>query len=312
MNKYFRLLILTTLSIVGIIARADCLVNLAVVEAPQQEDVPQASINYLNSRLQQISLSGDGVIADPELGQFFITGKFSHILEDVTPGPPAQTVLHTSLTLYIGDLSSQTVYASTSLELRGIGTSSQRAFINALRSLNINNKNVASFIAKGKEKVIDYYNKNYPQILAQAKKSAAQHNYDEALWRVSMIPECCVGYDEALLALNSYFQAYIDQNGLAMLNAASAAWASQPDAEGAKKALSFLLTIDPESSAYPQAQILLQEIKLSVKSDRDFELRTKYYDSIDLERRRIQAAKEVGVAFGKGQQPKTTNLSWLH
>lgn len=312
MKPYLRHLAITAFLTAGIMAKADCSVNLAVVEVPQDEDVPQASINYLNSKLQQIALSDDGVIADPDLGQFFITGKFSHILEDVTPGPPAQTVLHTNLTLYIGDLSSQAIYATVSLDLRGVGTSSQRAFINALRSLNVNNKNIAAFISTGKGKVIDYYNQNYSQILAQAKKAAAQHNYDEALWRVSMIPECCIGYDQALQALNTYFQAYIDQNGLAMLNAASAAWASQPDAEGAKKALSFLLAIDPESTAFPQAQKLLMEIKSSVKSDRDFILRTKYEDSIDLERRRIQAAKEVGVAFGKGQQPKTTNLNWLH
>lgn len=290
---------------------ADCSVNFAVVALPQDENVPQSTINYLSTKLQQLT-TADGIVRDPELGQFFITAKFNHILEDVTPGPPAQTVLHTNLTLYIGDMNSQTIYATTSLDLRGVGNSQQRAFMNALRGLNANNSSVSAFISKGKNKVIDYYNKNYRQILAEAKKAASQHNYDEAIWRVSMIPECCIGYGDAMKALDNYFQAYINQEGIAMLNAATAAWAAQPDARGAEKALSFLLAIDPESSAYPQAQQLIQEIKSSVKSDRIFELRTKYYDAIDIERRRIEAAKEVGVAFGRGQQPRTTNLTWLH
>lgn len=310
MKKSLKYIALAILVCVGVKAQADCSVNLAILEIPQTENVPENTIKYLTTKLEQLS-TADGITADPSLGQFFIAAKFNHLMEDVLPGPPTQTVLHTNLTLYIGDLNSQTIYATTSLELRGVGNSLQRAYINALRGLNAKNKTVESFIEKGKNKIIDYYNRNYQQILSQAAKAAAQHNYEEALWRVSMIPECSVGFNQASAALIKYFQAYIDQEGTALLNAATAAWAAQPDARGAEKALSYLMSIDPESKAYPQAQRLMDEIKASVKSDRDFELRTKYNDRVDMERRRIDAAKEVGVAWGRGQQPTTTNVMWI-
>ena len=291
-------------------AFADCSINLSVILAEPDENVPMPTIEYLNTRIESI-VTADGISTDPGMGQFFISGKFNHIVEDIVPGPPVQTAIHTYLTLYIGDLNAKTIYASVTLELRGVGTSDQRAFINAMKGLNDRNMSVKKFISEGKTKVIDYYDKNYRQIISKARKSSSMHNYDEALWHLVMIPECCKGYNEAMAELNKTFILYINQQGTLMLDAAKAVWASCPDAHGAAEAFAYLIRIDPESSAYSEAQSLTREIKASVKSDRDFELRTKYHDSVDLERSRIQAAREVGVAFGKGQQPTTTNLMWL-
>lgn len=310
MKKIFSILIPAVLSAIPILAQNQCDINVSIMASPQVEDVPDATLNYLSTKLEQMAVA-DGIVADAGQSQFFLSAKFNHITEDVVPGPPVQTAIHTMLTLYIGDNNAETVYASTTIELRGVGTSSQRAFINAMRSLNSRNQNIASFLNKGKRKIIEYYDRNYPQIIDKAKRSAAVHHYDEALWHLIMIPECSKGYSAAVPEINRYFKAFIDQEGTRLLAAARAAWAAHPDVSGAEEAFGFLLAIDIESSAYPKAELLANEIKQSVKSDRDFELRQKYNDSVDLERRRIQAAKEVGVAFGNGQKETTTNLMWL-
>lgn len=75
--------------------------------------------------------------------------------------------------------------------------------------------------------------------------------------------------------------------------------------------MQYLAGIDPSSSAYSGAQALVKEMGKTVKSDRDFELRDKYHDKVALEKSRIEAARAVGVAFGNGQKPTTTNLMWL-
>lgn len=54
------------------------------------------------------------------------------------------------------------------------------------------------------------------------------------------------------------------------------------------------------------------EIKQKVTSDWDFENREKYKDEAGLKKQRIEAARAIGVAFGNGQQPVTTNITWLH
>ena len=52
---------------------------------------------------------------------------------------------------------------------------------------------------------------------------------------------------------------------------------------------------------------LYKEIKGKVLDDWKFEMKV-YQDGVDTERERIHAIRDVGVAFGKGQQPTTTNL----
>lgn len=54
------------------------------------------------------------------------------------------------------------------------------------------------------------------------------------------------------------------------------------------------------------------EVKQKVTSDWDFENREKYKDEAGLKKQRIEAARAIGVAFGNGQQPVTTNITWLH
>ena len=58
-------------------------------------------------------------------------------------------------------------------------------------------------------------------------------------------------------------------------------------------------------------QKLMNEIKSVVKENWDFEHKQKYKDEIELRRALIEAARAVGVAYGNGQQPTTTNLMWL-
>ena len=48
-----------------------------------------------------------------------------------------------------------------------------------------------------------------------------------------------------------------------------------------------------------------------MRSDIDFEMRQKYNDQVKIERERIAAIRAIGVAYGKGQQPTTTNLMFL-
>lgn len=289
---------------------ADCAVGLAVLDAPQAEVIPQRVLDYMSVRLQEI-VSDDGVVADPGMTQFFIAGRFTHISEDRLPGPPEQTVVQTNLTLYIGDTDSKTVYSTLNLDLNGVGASYQKALTNAVRSLNSRNVQIKDFISRGRQKVIDYYDGCYRQIIMQAEAASAGRDHEKALYLLSQIPECSIGYEEASGLISSEYQKYIDKEGAALLQAANAEWSSSPDRVGAVRASGYLQEIDPESAAYTDAVALAGEIKATVKSDIDFELRQKYSDAVALERERISAARDIGVAYGRGQQPSTANLMWL-
>ena len=73
----------------------------------------------------------------------------------------------------------------------------------------------------------------------------------------------------------------------------------------------MLAQIDPDAACYAEAKALMKEVKAQVRSDIDLEMREKYYDQIQLEKSRIEAARAVGVAYGNHQKPTTTSLMWL-
>lgn len=288
----------------------DCDIHLMVAPVEQGEDVPAESNSALMSRLEN-AITASGVTADSNYGQFFVTGRFDHIYYDVLPGPPMQHAMHSDLTLYIGDVVGHKVFASTTFNLRGVGTSQQRAFINAMSYISKNNNKLERFIDEAKDKIIAYYDSHYRQLLTEAASAAATHEYEKALYLTTQIPSCCTGYSQAVDATKKYFKAYVDEQGRALLIAAKGEWAKAPDASCVDAAWAYLMQIDPSSSAYPEAEKLVNEILATSKDDKRFETREKYHDSVNTERRIIDAARQVGVAYGNGQQPVTTNITWL-
>ncbi|MDE5980059.1 MAG: hypothetical protein K2G84_08515, partial [Muribaculaceae bacterium] len=123
---------------------------------------------------------------------------------------------------------------------------------------------------------------------------------------VTAIPSCCKGYDEASrMALEIYSQS-MNHSAQQLLAQARAAWAADPTATGAAEAHTFLSQIDPEASCYAEAQALSKQISQTTKQQWEFENVTKYKNQVELEKQRINAAKEVAVAWAKSR-PKTVN-----
>ncbi len=312
MTKMKKTILTAAIFIIGcLIARAeDCELHLMVAQVEQGEQVSEATNNTLMSRLIS-AVTATGVTASADYNQFLITGRFSHIYQDVVAGPPMQHVLHTDLTIYVADAENQKVYASKTFELRGVGTSEPRAFINAMSRLNGKNAELQKFIEDAKTKIVEYYDKNYPTILKKAQAAAALRDFEQALYFSTSIPECSKGYAQSVAETERIFKQYLDYNGELMLRAARGAWAASPDAKGAVKAWEYLMQIDTASSSFPAAEKLAEEIAATTKDDKYFETRTKYHDRISLTRSALEAARQVGVAYGNGQKPTTTNLLWV-
>ena len=134
----------------------------------------------------------------------------------------------------------------------------------------------------------------------------AARNYDEVIFILSPIPSCCKGYAEASeLALKALGDK-IDYEGNLLLAKAKAEWAADPTAAGAAKACAYLAQIDPGASCMKEAETLGNQISKTTQQQWEFENVTKYEDELALKKMRIEAAKEVAVAYAKNQ-PKQQN-----
>ena len=308
MKKYILSLMLAAMSTMAV--AQNCEIQLMAAPVHQGDEVTEGFNDALMNRLSNL-LAQKGVAASANFTQFFITGKFSHFYKETLPGPPMQTVMHSTLTLYIGDVINEQVYASETFEVRGVGNSLERALLNAMSQLNGKNQKIEALVDKGKKKILDFYNNNYQTLLQKAKIAAALNEYGEALYYFVSIPECCEGYAEAYTLMDQIFTEKLTRDGKQLIQLAQSVYYADPSAKGAAKAMQYLAMIDPSSPALPEAEKLAQEIKKNTKSDYDFENRQKYSDAIAIEKNRIEAARAVGVAWGNGQKAQTTNLMFV-
>lgn len=308
--KRFLLISLLSCLLGGMACAQDCDIHLMAIEANPDGEMPEAAGEYLFNRLCT-AITGDGISATGQYAQFFIAAKALPLYEQAVTGAPVKTALTLSLNLYIGDYWGEKVFDRMSLEIRGVGESRERAYLNAFRSLNKNNQQVANFLEKGKQRIIAYYDAEYNNIIREAQRESALRNYERALFLLGAVPVCCNGYDAVADELVKTYHEYIDYNCDRLLMQARNAWAVHPDQRGATEAARILNQLEPDAACYGDAMDLYREIKDKMKDDWNFEMREKYKDSIELRKQTIEAARAVGVAFGEGQQPQTTNLMWM-
>ncbi len=288
----------------------DCDIPVTVCLTEQAEDFPVASQQLLINNLRRVATQ-TGLSTDFSRAQFFITAKMDILDKEVVAGAPAVVFQNVGVTLYIGDYSNKKIFSTAYMEVKCAGTNETKVWNDAFKRVNGNNPQVRKMMTEGKQTIINWYDSHYKQIMKEAEGMMNYHKYREALVHLSSVPTCCNGYEEVSQLGLRAFQMYLDQQGQDILTMAQAVWAAGQDQDAAREAMAYLVMIDPSSSSYPEAQLLMKEIKQQVRNDIDFEKREKYYNSIDLEKRRIQAVHDIGVAYGKGQQPQTTFVSWI-
>ncbi|MEG1498219.1 MAG: hypothetical protein RRX93_01325 [Bacteroidales bacterium] len=283
---------------------------LTVMIPEQQDPFPQGANAYLSNKLVQAAVK-NGIAAGPDFGRFFITAQFAMLSKDIIAGPPQQIALNMEVTFYIADYFDQKIYSSVTMNVKGVGTNETKCFINALKSINANSPILAKFMDEGKTKIIDYYKFQCANIIKRANSLASQKQYEEAIYLLTSVPDACGEcYDLALANTATIYQQYVDR--LCDINFAKAksAWAAEQNSTGAASAGSYLSQIYPDAKCYAEAQGLYMEIKNKVLDDWKFEMK-KWQDGVDLESQRIAAMRDIGVAFGKGQQPTTYILDWV-
>ena len=268
-------------------------------------------INKLTQAVTEKGMGGAGVSP-----RFLVTANMELLTKDITPTVPPMEAYTFEVYLYIVDFVDKNIVSSTSFTTKGAGNNSNRAYTNALRTLNLKNSAVDRFLDEGKRKIIEYYNSRCDFVIARAKSLAAQNQFADALNTLSSIPEVCKDcYMKALDEIGPIYQDFIDHDCQIMVNVASAVWASQPNSDGAMAAGAVLAAIDPDSRCYGESRSLISKMEQKVLKDenRDWSFMEKVYENeVMLESLRIKAFRDVGVAYGENQQPTYVyDVMWI-
>lgn len=293
----------------GIYAQ-ECVMPISIQLDEDFTNIPTAANTVLYQTLSRM-ITEKGFTTESPTTPFVLTAHCDVLDKSNLPGPPVQTVYNLGVTFYMADTYTQKKFANAYITLDGVGTGEVKSYINAFRHISANNKEILNLINTGKKKMMEYYNTQYPNIIKEAQRLVSLQNYEEALAMVLSIPICSNGGEEATKYGLQLYTKYLDRMNLFLLNSARALWAAGQDQETAYQVCAMLAQIDPDAACYAEAKALMKEVKAQVRSDIDLEMREKYYDQIQLEKSRIEAARAVGVAYGNHQKPTTTSLMWL-
>ncbi len=282
---------------------------ISVYAADDTESFPRGAKAMMENKLTQL-LTKNGIAGLDYMGQFVLTVTTTPTDKDVIPGPPMKIAEKMEMNLYIVDAYAKTIFSSTSLTVRGLGETENKCYLNAISHMPLQTPQVAKFIEDGKQKIIAYYDHEGEALIKKAQFLAKKKEYEEALWIISLIPQQSKHYDAALAAGQEIYQMQLDNECNIYLAAARQAWAAEQNAKGAAAAGEYLMNILPDAGCYDEAMELYREIKGKVLDDWKFEMK-KYQDGVDLEKQRIDAMRQVGVAYGNHQPAQTTSIEFL-
>lgn len=308
MKKIFSIVLAALMSATMFAADTEFL-PITAYAMPDQEPFPDGAKAYLENKLNQM-LTKNGIAGLDYTGQFILTAFTTPLDKDIIPGPPAKISEKMEMNLYIADVYNKMVFSTTSVTLRGLGETETKCYLNALSRMPLQSPQLAQFIADGKAKIIAYYDHEGEALIKKAQFLAQTKQYEEAIYWVLLIPQQSKHYDAALAAGKAIYQMYIDNQCNINLAAARQAWAAEQKANGAVAAGEYLAKILPDAGCYAEAMELYKEIKGKVLDDWKFEMKM-YQDNIDLEKQRIDAMRQVGVAFGNHQPQKEINIEFL-
>lgn len=293
------------------LGKTDDLGRIAIAAVvPDEAGIPAGAQRMLQNRLNQVAtLNGLGATAG---SQFAILPMVSIISQDVTPTAPPMIALNIEITLYIVDAKSQTIFSQTTIPLKGVGNTEDRAYTQAINNINPRHGQFRGFVEKGKEKIVEYYNSQCDVIISSAKALAGQKKYDEALFTLLSVPDVSRECHDKCLAISiDIYQEYADQQCNQYLSAAKAAWAGKE----LSKVEENLGKITPDMGCYPEAEQLLAQITSAVEAEGagawSFKMK-KYDDSVEIEKMKIEAGKEVAQSWAHHGASANFEWAWLY
>lgn len=279
------------------------------VWVPTQEGLPESAKKNLENRLKQITVA-NGIGSEVKNGRFILTAQVIEEYKGITSSAPPMNAYSLNITFYIGDGFEGKAFSSYSTTVKGVGENNTKAYMNAIKNIQVKDKNYQAFIEEGKAKIIEYYNTQCELVIKEALSLAAMREYDEALFKLTTVPNSVTNcWQKSMDAATTIYQQMIDFECKAKLAEATNIWNANQSWEGAQNAGVVLSSIDPNSACSTEAQALSEKISKRIAEVDKREWDMKYEKEVGLQRDMIEAVRDIGVSYGKNQPQNVTYKS---
>ena len=284
-------------------------IALSVIMPDNVEGLSSGNLAKLETKITQI-LTSTGLAATGYNNNFVIYPKFAiYDVSVVESGMQDITISNCELSLFIKQVDNNVIFASISKPLKGSGKEKQISITNAISKINIKDVEFQTFIDNGKNKIVAYYEAKCGDIIAKAQGLVKMQDYEQALGLLMTVPEEVSCHSKVQEASIEAYKAYQNQKCIVQLQNAKTQLASN----NYYNALEILSEIDPSTACFKEAQALVESAgaKVDQEEKKQWDLQMEIYkDSVALEKQRIDAVKDIAVAYYKSQ-PTTVNYTYL-
>lgn len=260
--------------------------TLGLILPEPSQKINEAQITKLESKLSNL-INKSGVVTYGYNNDFVIFPVINIDETSIVQGGMENiTVTTIDLTLNIKQISSNKSFNIISKKIKGSGKTEQLAITNGFSLMKVTDKDLIDFIVKGKENIFKYFNENCSSIENKAKNLYIKQDFEQAISLLQSIPEtgnnCFAKAQKNALV---YYKGY--QSKLCKENITKAK--SEIATKNYENALNYLNMIDSSSGCYSEVEKLVNQISDKVEKAENREL--------DLEKRRIDAIKEIAKAY---------------
>lgn len=304
-------IIISTIFTVGLFAQT---FTVAPAHLVSDYNLSEKLDSQVQQKLQK-ALTKNGIGSLPHISRFAVVPTVIITNEVVTATVPQFFDVEFELVFNMCDIQTGKVFGSTSIETKTRGSSRENALTKGISSMKYDKDPAfVNFIAQSKKTIFDYYEQNLSAILSKAEQAAMNNDYAQANFIISEIPLEIPSYETMVQpVLFVYAQKAIDMVVEPLLNQAKAAWAANPNSEGAEKVAQILMKAPAGSSFSEEINNLIIKIETDVKSidQREWNLKVQQLNNEHIERMdQIKAARDVAISWAENQ-PKVVNKIYL-
>lgn len=252
---------------------------------PDYPDLGVYGKQLLATRLNQaISIYGyGGNSTNPR----FVIGPVINLLsKNITGTAPTKYANTYEVTLLSLDVVSEITFNSYTFQIKGVGDSPAKSFINAFRDYSFESEEFFNFLQQTQQKIAQYYNNNCDKLIMEAESEANARNYDVAFALLQSIPvEASTCFQKAMDKKKDFFLNSLNTNCQTILASMKAELgkSNDPSASGFNEsAMSYYAMIDRSSSCYIEAEKFYLDYinKLNPKAKRDWDFKMKEYQDM--------------------------------
>lgn len=238
--------------------------------------------------------------------------------KEIIPTTPQRVKMEIDVLVRIGDIRIGKVFQSTSITLKGIGLSEEKALISCFNTLDNYRESLNNLVKESQFQIENYYCSHCDEIINRHISVAQVDNYERTIYELLSMPNACKQcYERCQQEAISIYKQHIDITSQSLYAKARTEWMKGQNAEAANRVAAIMNQIDPRSSVYPKVEELQNDIirKLNADEKRLWNMHIKKHnDNQIFKKSLIEAVRDIGVAWAENQPQsisKTIIRSWF-